>query len=61
MLICIHDLWNSSLGMESGNPDRIFVFFLITIGICRDSISNYATAASWQHALVLIRYIFVDI
>jgi len=31
MMICIYEFWISSLVMESGNPDRIFVVFLITI------------------------------
>jgi len=31
MKIRIREFWNSSLSMENGNPDRIFVVFLITI------------------------------
>jgi len=39
-MICIHEFWNSVLGMESGNLDSIFVVFLITLGLSWDSISN---------------------
>jgi hypothetical protein len=56
MMLFFHEFWNSSLVLDSGSPDRIFVVFLITIGKWWDSISNYATPASWQCPLVFIRY-----